>query len=104
MQVDGSNDEVLSLGDPAAKYQAFGWNSCKVKGNDVLAIQEAVQKAVEEPNGKPTMIVLDTVKGQGAHCIMDMANNHCIGFPEELEEKVRQELREQGEKLGVEVE
>lgn len=103
MQIDGTNDQVLKLGDPVAKYQAFGWNACKVQGTDVIAIQAAVQNAVEHPNGKPTMIVLDTVKGQGATCIMEMANNHCIGFPDALREQVMEELREQGAKLGVEV-
>lgn len=104
MQIDGTNDEVMALGDPVAKYTAFGWNACTVTGSDVLEIQSAVQKAVEQPNGKPTMIVLDTIKGQGAKCIMEMPNNHCIGFPDDLREKVMQELREQGKALGMEVE
>ena len=104
MQIDGTNDEVMALGDPVAKYTAFGWNACTVTGSDVLEIQSAVQTAVEQPNGKPTMIVLDTIKGQGAKCIMEMPNNHCIGFPDDLREKVMQELREQGNALGMEVE
>lgn len=104
MQIDGTNDEVMALGDPVAKYTAFGWNACTVTGSDVLEIQSAVQTAVEQPNGKPTMIVLDTIKGQGAKCIMEMPNNHCIGFPDDLREKVMQELREQGKALGMEVE
>lgn len=103
MQIDGSNDEVLSLGDPEAKYRAFGWNACTVPGNDVLKIQEAVDKAVNAPNGKPTMIVLDTVKGQGAKCIMELPNNHCIGFSEEMRAAVMGELGEQARKLGLEV-
>lgn len=103
MQIDGTNDEVMSLGDPVAKYNSFGWNAEVVTGNDVLAIQQAVAQAIEVPNQKPTMIVLDTVKGQGAQCIMEMANNHCIGFPEQLHQQVMEELRQQGEKLGMEV-
>lgn len=103
MQIDGTTDEVMRLGDPVAKYQAFGWNARLVKGNDVMAIQGAVRGAVEEPNGKPSMIVLDTVKGEGARCIMEMANNHCIGFSDELCGKVMEELREQGRILGMEV-
>lgn len=104
MQIDGTNDEVMALGDPVAKYSAFGWNAQVVKGNDVTAIQHAVAQAIENPNGRPTMIVLDTVKGQGAKCIMDMANNHCIGFPEQLHQQVMEELRQQGRELGMEVE
>lgn len=103
MQIDGSNDAVMALGDPVNKYRSFGWNAKVVVGNDVLAIQQAVADAIKNPNHMPTMIVLDTVKGQGAKCIMDMPNNHCIGFPESLHQQVMDELRQQGKKLGMEV-
>ena len=103
MQIDGTNEEVMNLGDPVAKYRAFDWNACCVKGNDVIAIQKAVAKALDEPNGKPTMIVLDTIKGEGLRCVMEMKNNHCIAFPEELHQKAMAELAELGKKLGVEV-
>lgn len=103
MQIDGSNDEVLSLGDPVKKYAAFGWNACLVDGNDVIAIQHAVEHAVQEKNGRPTMIVLKTLKGRGAKCIEEMKNNHCIGFPDSLRDSVMAELCEQGKAIGMEV-
>lgn len=103
MQIDGSNDEVLSLGDPVKKYDAFGWNARLVDGADVIAIQHTVESAVNKKNGKPTMIVLKTLKGRGAKCIETMKNNHCIGFPDSLCESVMAELREQGKAIGMEV-
>lgn len=103
MQIDGTTDEVMALGDPVLKYQAFGWNACCVKGDDVLAIQKAVRKVLDNPNGKPSMIVLDTIKGQGAKCIMDMKNNHCVAFSEDLQKEVMSELKERAKKLGMEV-
>ncbi|MDM8110969.1 transketolase [Phascolarctobacterium faecium] len=103
MQIDGTNDKVMALGDPVSKYKAFGWNALLVKGTDVLAIQKAVFNAINKPNGKPTMIVLETIKGQGAQCIMNLNNNHCIGFSDDMKEKVLSELKMQGMKLGVEV-
>lgn len=101
MQIDGSNDEVMSLGDAVKKYEAFGWNACLIKGDDVLQIQSAVQNAIELQNEKPCMIVLDTMKGQGAECIMNMKNNHCIGFPEDLQAQVAASLDERSRVLGV---
>lgn len=101
MQIDGSNDEVLALGDPVKKYESFGWNAQLIKGNDVTAIQKAVQYALENKNGKPTMIVLDTIKGAGIHCVEEIKNNHCIGFPTEMYEKAKVELFAQAEELGV---
>ena len=102
-QIDGTNDEVMALGDAAAKYQAFGWNAQRVSGDDVLAIQQAVEKAVTSPDGHPTMIVLDTVKGGNISAIAHLENNHCIGLPDELKEQAVEELRAQAKQLHMEV-
>ena len=102
MQIDGSNDQVMTLGDPVEKYRAFGWNSVCVEGSSVTDIQRAVKNAVENNNGKPSMIVLDTVKGYGIECVSVLPNNHCIGFPEDMVKRAVSELRKQAEKLGTE--
>ena len=103
MQIDGTNDEVMSIGNPVDKFNSFGWNAVKVSGNNVLEIQRALSSAVENADGRPSMIVLDTIKGQGAQCIMDMENNHCIGFSPELRCKTLCEMKKIGKELGVEV-
>lgn len=103
MQIDGNNSTVMTLGDAVAKYKAFGWNAELVKGSDVVAIQNTIKNAIDNPNGKPTMIVLDTVKGQGCKCIMELANNHCIGFSDDMRKSVIEEFRKRGQELGMEV-
>lgn len=100
-QIDGTNDEVLSLGDAVAKFRAFGWNAAMVPGADVMAIQQAVKEAVTAKSGIPSMIVLDTVKGAGLKCIEEMTNNHCIGFPDTLQKQAREELQEWKQRLEV---
>lgn len=102
-QIDGTVDEVMKLGDPVKKFEAFGWNAQLVTGTDVIGIQKAINSAVTCPLKKPVMIVLKTIKGQGAKCIMEMPNNHCIALTDELKEKVMSELDEQAEKLEMEV-
>lgn len=99
-QIDGTNDQVMALGDPVKKYEAFGWNAKCINGSDVVAIQKSVQEALECKNGKPTMIVLDTIKGNGAKDIMSIENNHCIGFPDDLYEKVLADLENQKNDLS----
>ncbi len=66
MQLDGSVDQIMSHGKGiGAKFDAFGWNVIELEdGNDVEAIYDAV-KAAYEVSGKPTCIVLNTVKGKG---------------------------------------
>lgn len=62
LQIDGSNDEVMSLGDIMAKYEAFGFSCFKVDGHDI----ESIVKALDAPfEGKPKFICCETIKGKG---------------------------------------
>ena len=64
MQIDGTNDEVMSLGDVQAKYEAFGYDVIEVAdGNDMQQVLDALH-APACP-GKPRMIHLHTLKGKG---------------------------------------
>ena len=65
-QLDGKVDDIMSHGKGiGAKFDAFGWNVIDVAdGNDVEQIYDAVQAAYAI-TGKPTCIVLNTVKGKG---------------------------------------
>lgn len=66
-QLDGAVADVMSQGKGlAAKFDAFGWNVIEVKdGNNVEQIYDAVQEGLKV-TGKPTCVVLDTLKGKGA--------------------------------------
>ena len=65
-QLDGKVDDIMSHGKGiGAEFDAFGWNVIDVAdGNDVEQIYDAVQAAYAT-TGKPTCIVLNTVKGKG---------------------------------------
>lgn len=101
MQIDGSNDQVMKLGDAVAKFRSFGWDAVMVDGSDVLAIDHAIKRSCENTE-IPSMIVLDTVKGGNIACIANLPNNHCIGLPHKLAEQAMQELDKQEEKLDME--
>lgn len=91
MQIDGRNEDVMSLGDVQAKFQAFGWDTRMVNGRDISAIGLVIREAMENLE-RPMLIVLDTVKGAGIPCIESLENNHCIGVPQPLAEKAMSEL------------
>lgn len=101
-QIDGTNDEVLSLGDIGAKFTAFGWEVSNSKGRDIPDILRKIERAGKNRE-VPSLIILDTVKGAGVPCIESIPNNHCIGFPKELGAKALAELEEQAQELGLEV-
>ena len=64
MQIDGTNDQVMSLGDVGAKWRAFGYDVIEVAdGNDMPQVLDALH-APACP-GKPRLIHLHTLKGKG---------------------------------------
>lgn len=76
-QLDGPTEEVLPLGDVAAKFAAFGFDTQFIPGNDIEAIYTAIEKA-SAVKGKPHAIVLDTIKGSGVRGVVETAANHSI--------------------------
>ena len=81
-QLDGSCDDVLYMGDMVDKFTAFGWHVQKVDGHNVDAVYEAVE-AAKAVSGKPSMIILDTVKGHGCPLAESMFPCHHIAFKAE---------------------
>ena len=76
-QLDGTTEEVLDLGDVGAKFREFGWHVQVINGNDVEAVAAALELARRE-TGKPSCIVLNTIKGAGVPCVECIALNHHI--------------------------
>lgn len=101
LQIDGRNEEVMTLGDAQRKFAAFGWETALVNGRDIPAIRSAIRNA-EEDGQTPTLIVLDTVKGGGVPCIESIQSNHCIAVSGELAARALDELNEQARQLGME--
>lgn len=71
LQIDGTVDEVNSLGDLAGKWRAFGWHTTEVDGHDHAAILAAIETAQHTP-GAPHMVVLHTQKGKGVSFVEQM--------------------------------
>lgn len=71
-QIDGSTDDVLSLGNLKEKFEAFGWEVLEVKkGNNVSAVLEGLKKAKSlTGNHKPICVLLHTVMGNGVDFMM----------------------------------
>lgn len=96
LQIDGSVAEVNDIAPLADKWAAFGWNVIDVKdGNDVQQVSQAVQQAKANlGSGRPTMVILNTVKGCGVSFIVDMgAGNHNTNLTEEDARRAIAEIR-----------
>ncbi len=97
-QLDGDTDEILTQGDYAAKFSAFGWHAVNIDGHDYEAIENAIFEA-KAAKGRPSCIVLNTVKGKGAECISSVKLNHHLQMEKDLVESALAELKVQFEKL-----
>lgn len=77
MQIDGDLSDICDLSSLADKWTAFGWNTVEIDGHDLEAIDRAITDA--KKSDRPSMIILDTVKGKGVKFIEDMGfGNHSI--------------------------
>jgi transketolase len=75
MQIDGYTADIMDLDDLGAKWSGFGWKTQRVDGHDFRALDRAIAKARAE-ECRPNMIILDTVKGKGAHFAEGQLSNH----------------------------
>lgn len=64
VQLDGTTEEIMPMGDIPAKFKAFGWNVIECDGHDVSALYDAFEEA-KTVKGVPTIVLAHTVKGKG---------------------------------------
>jgi len=64
VQLDGTTDEIMPLGDVKAKFKAFGFEVFECNGHDVEELCDAIDSA-KAVKGKPSIIIAKTVKGKG---------------------------------------
>ena len=71
-QIDGSLEEVLSMGDLKAKFESFGWIVFEEeRGNDIESILNVLNAAkAETKKEKPIVILLYTEMGNGVDYMM----------------------------------
>ena len=91
LQIDGSNCQVLSLGDLPAKFAAFGFHVIEVAdGNDMAQVVDALNQPAAE--GKPTCIICHTVKGKGVSFMENQVGWHGKAPNNEQREQALKEL------------
>ena len=91
-QAMGKTEEVLKLEPLEDKWKAFGWKALRVNGHD----HAAVEKALLAPNdGKPKVIICDTVKGKGVSFMENSLVFHYKVVDKETYDKAMAELADQ---------
>ena len=91
-QIDGDVEDVISLGDLRAKWEAFGWQVLEVDGNVLENVIECLQHASKMTgNQKPIMIIMKTEMGFGVDYMMGTHKWHGVApNDEQLQDALNQ--------------
>lgn len=92
-QIDGSTEQVLSLGDLHAKWTAFGWDVLQMDGNKMSKVVATLELAkTRAHNGKPIVILMKTNMGNGVSFMMGSHKWHGIAPNDEQQQQALAEL------------
>nr|WP_262921683.1 transketolase [Pontibacter ruber] len=95
-QIDGSTEEVMSLGNLRAKFEAFGWTVLEGNGNELEQLLPVLENAKNETGkGKPVIILMHTEMGYGVDFMMGSHKWHGVAPNDEQLEKALQQLQVQ---------
>ncbi|PIO94986.1 transketolase [Pseudomonas syringae] len=81
-QADGHSSEVLAFEPIVDRWQAFGWFTQRVDGNDLDALVAAFDNARQHDGAQPRVIICDTKMGKGVAFLETREKTHFIRVDE----------------------
>lgn len=94
LQIDGRNEEVVTLEPLVDKWRAFGWHTIELDGHDFPALLAGFAEA-ERTKGRPTAIIAQTVKGKGVSFMEGKVDFHGKAPTAEEAERALSELADE---------
>lgn len=97
-QIDGSTKEIMGFTELASKFEAFGWKTLQMNGNDMADTLRGLAEAKEmSGNGTPVVIIMKTEMGNGVDFMMGSHAWHGIA---PNDEQLASALAQNPETLG----
>lgn len=97
-QIDGTTDKVMNLGNIRQKFEAFGWKTLEMNGNDMDAVVATLNEAKSLcGKGQPIAILMHTIMGKGVDF---MENDHGWHGVAPNDEQLQKALGQLEETLG----
>jgi transketolase len=90
VQIEGTVEEIMPLGNLVGRYKSFGWKVMEIDGHDFTEIERSINTAKEEV-AEPTVIIANTLFGRG---VSFMENNPDWHARAPNEEEYKQSLAE----------
>ncbi len=98
-QLDLANRMVFPMPDLGPVFESFGWQVYSVDATQYDGIYAALERfRYGQRNGKPTAIICNAIKGQGA--LSDFLNKHKVTVPDALlEQEIALQARQRAERV-----
>jgi|SRR6266404_594441 len=94
-QIDGTIEKVMDHGDLRRKFEAFGWITLEMNGNDMEEVVATIQNAKSLlGQGKPVAIMMHTIMGKGVDFMENDHNWHGVAPNDEQLAKALAQLPE----------
>ena len=103
LQIDGKTKDVMNSEPLDKKFEAFGCNVIKIDGHNFDELEKAFEFFHSNRNsGKPTVILMKTVKGKGVSFMENVADWHGKAANQAQLEQALKELKIKNEELRIE--
>lgn len=99
LQIDGPTEEIMHIEPVAWRWRAFGWNVTEIDGHNIGEILDAFHNI--KKNGKPAMIIANTIKGKGVSFMEGTLSFHGKAPSKEEYIKAMSELEQEERELNV---
>jgi transketolase len=94
-QIDGSLDDVLTMGNLRAKWESFGWKVVEARGNEMEDVIKSTREALTYTDkGIPVVILLHTEMGYGVDYMMGTHKWHGNAPNDEQTARALEQLEE----------
>lgn len=94
-QIDGATDDVLPMFSLRAKFESFGWDVLEMDGGNIDNVISTIKTAQQHTGkGKPVVILMRTVMGNGVDFMMGSHKWHGIAPNDEQLQNALGQLEE----------
>ncbi|MDD6214425.1 MAG: transketolase [Firmicutes bacterium] len=93
LQIDGNISDVMNPNPIDKKFEAFGWHVVNADAHDFNSLEKAVNEA-KATKGKPTAVILKSLKGKNVSFMENVAAWHGSAPNEEQYNQAMKELDE----------
>lgn len=94
VQMSGSNEEIMPMGDIGSKFASFGWTTYQIDGHSIPRITSVLDEIGQSGHSdKPVMVIADTVKGKGVSFMEGKAAWHGAVPTQEQYDAAMEELK-----------